>query len=136
VTYGRLREDFIVDQALATGREDSFDVSDGVEVHLGVEYIATKLPFGPQFRGGIWWDPDHSVQFTPLPVPGNVVDRLFDERLAMSLSKGEMLVHWTGGVGLKLAEALELSVGADLTSSSTRVSTSIILYPDKLKKKK
>ena len=135
VTYGRLREDFIVDQARATGREESFDVSNGVELHVGVEYAVIKLPLAPQFRAGIWIDPDHSVQFTPSPVPGTVSDRLFDERLAESLSKGKTLVHWTGGVGLTIDDFVEFSVGADLTSSTRRVSASLIVHLPQPKKK-
>ena len=35
VDYSRLREDFVVDQTVGTGRTDSFSVKDGTEIHIG-----------------------------------------------------------------------------------------------------
>ena len=54
VTYSRLRQDFVVDQALATGREASFSVDDGTEIHVGLQYTRPRWRGHPSFRAGAW----------------------------------------------------------------------------------
>ncbi len=127
VTYHRLRDDFVTDQARATQREDSFDIENGVELHAGIQYAMPAIRFRPRFRGGIWRDPDHSVHFSPSGVSVTAVDRLFDERLAVALSTGTSQVHVTGGLGLTLTPRLELNAAVDRASTTTRASASIIL---------
>ena len=46
-----------------------------------------RLKGRPRFRLGVWYDPDHSVQFEPLAGPTAPVDRLFDERMVASLAR-------------------------------------------------
>jgi long-subunit fatty acid transport protein len=127
VTYGRLREDFVIDQALFTGREDSFDVQSGTEVHVGVQYWPTLEMGAPQIRAGVWYDPDHSVQFTPLASPTSIADRTFDERLSTALGRGGGLVHYTGGIGFSLTPRLEINAAIDVTSQSHVLSTSMVV---------
>ena len=62
VRYSRLRDSFVTDQA--QGSADQFTIDSGTEVHAGVQ-IDVPYSFGPRLRGGLWYDPDHSVHFTP-----------------------------------------------------------------------
>jgi hypothetical protein len=127
VQYERLREEFVTDQARAVGREADFTVRSGTEVHVGAQYLPTTSYGAPKFRAGIWFDPDHSVQFNPLEQATTVPDRLFDERLGASLSTGEDLVHYTGGVGVSLSPRFELNGGFDLTTRSRVISVSCVI---------
>jgi long-subunit fatty acid transport protein len=127
VTYGRLRRDFVTEQARSSQREESFAIDDGTELHGGVQYSKPTLRFRPRFRVGVWYSPDHSVQFTPSPSSTTALDRMFDERLAVALSTGEGEVHYTGGVGLTLSGRLELNAGVDFARTTRVFSTSIIV---------
>ena len=88
VTYSRLRDDFVTDQANKTGRADSFSISNGTEIHGGVQYALPALKGRPRLRAGVWRDPDHTIKFTPLSAGGSA-DRIFDERFVVALSKGK-----------------------------------------------
>jgi len=127
VSYSRIREDFVTAQAIGVGREASFDLDNGVEVHAGLQYLAASRRFIPRLRVGAWYDPDHSVHFTPSPQSVTAVDRLFDERLATALSTGKNQVHFTGGAGLTFNPHLELNAGFDLASTTKLFSTSLIV---------
>ena len=126
VVYSRLREDFITDQANKTGRAASFDLSDGTEIHGGVQYALPTLKGRPRLRGGVWVDPDHTIKFTPL-AGGNSEDHIFDERFLVALSNGKTRVHGTGGVGLTLSPHTEWNAGIDIASEQFRFSTSFII---------
>ncbi len=124
--YSRLREDFVTVQAAPTGRVDSFTIDDGTEIHGGVQYTVPRWRGLPRFRGGAWFDPDHSVHYTP--AGGNTSgDRLFDERLTTALSTGKNQVHGTGGIGLTFGSHLEVNAGFDLSSTLRIFSTSVII---------
>ena len=121
IRYSRLREDFVTDQALSVGFPDNFTIDDGVEVHGGIQYAVTRWPLIPRFRGGVWFDPDHSVHFTPTGDPS------FDERMSTALSTGKNQVHGTGGIGLTFGSHFELNAGFDISSTTKIFSTSLIL---------
>ena len=127
VNYARLVGDFVRDQALGLQREASFVVEDGIEVHGGAQYVKLDWPLSPKFRAGVWYDPDHSVQFQPQSAPQGPFERVFDERLAAALSTGESRVHGTGGVGASISPRIEANFGVDVASDSYIVSASIIV---------
>jgi len=127
VTYSRVRNDFVTDQAIGVGRQASFDLDNAVELHAGFQYLAASVPLTPRFRGGVWYDPDHSVHFTPSPQSVTASDRLLDERLAIALSTGKDQIHGTGGIGLTLHSRLEINAGFDLASTRKLFSASAIL---------
>ena len=127
VTYSRLREDFIVDQTSGVGRAQDFLLDDGTELHFGVQYWPTLSHGAPQFRGGVWFDPDHSVKFEAQTAPATPSDRLFDEAMGVALSTGKNLLHYTGGVGFSLTPRFEINAAVDLTSRSRVVSASIVV---------
>jgi hypothetical protein len=128
IDYSRLREDFVVDQAQSSGRAASFSVDDGIEVHVGAQYAVPALNWRPRFRVGTWYDPDHSVQFTPSQGATLPADRLFDERMTASLSRDASRLHVTTGVGLTLAPHIDLNGGIDVTRQQFRGSTSLIVH--------
>jgi hypothetical protein len=110
--------DVLVNQGESRTRADRFTIDDAGEVHVGVEYLlATALR--PAIRAGFWFDPDHSVQFSPTPA-----NDLLDERIAASLSSGRDLWHYTLGTMVSVHPRLDISVGMDHSSRSTLVSTS------------
>jgi hypothetical protein len=125
--YSRLKEDFITDQAFATGVQDRVGVNDGVEFHGGFQYTAETWRGLPRFRAGIWSDPDHSVKFIPGAVANHPETRLKDELLGVALSTGSRLTHYTGGIGLTFSPALEWNVGVDFASRTAIISTSLIV---------
>jgi long-chain fatty acid transport protein len=126
VTYSRLRLDFVTDQAKNSGRADQFLIDNGLEVHGGAEYMVSRWPLTPAFRGGIWFDPDHSVRYE-IPASATALDRVFDERMTVALSTGKNLVHYTGGVGVTYKRLL-VNFGIDLASSHRTISTSVIVH--------
>jgi long-subunit fatty acid transport protein len=126
-SYSRLRRDFVTDQARASAREDSFTIDDITELHAGVQYSKPTVRFRPRVRAGLWYSPDHSIQFTPSPSSVTALDRLFDERLAAALSTGKGELHYTGGIGLTLGPRFELNAGVDLASTTRIFSTSVIV---------
>jgi len=129
IDYSRLVTDFVTDQARATGRQASFGIDDGTEWHVGAQYAVRRQRGAPiRLRGGTWYDPDHSVHFAPVMTPTTVVDRLFDERLSVALSRGQGQVHATGGIGLTLRPRFEFNAGFDVTSKNRLFSTSFIVH--------
>jgi hypothetical protein len=124
VRYRRLRNDFVTDQVRFVNRADAFSIDSGTEIHGGVQFWPTLA--APQIRGGVWYDPDHSVRFTPLASPATDTDRLFDEKMSAALSTGKNLVHYTGGIGISLGR-IEANAAADVTSRSRVLSASLVV---------
>jgi long-subunit fatty acid transport protein len=129
IDYSRLIDDFVTDQALATGQQDSFRVDDGTEVHVSGQYALLRQSGSPvRLRVGVWYDPDHSVQFDATRIPTTAFDRLFDERLEIALSEGSSQTHVTGGVGFSITPRLEFNAGVDVASRQRLLSTSLIVH--------
>ncbi|MGQ0735141.1 MAG: OmpP1/FadL family transporter [Acidobacteriota bacterium] len=121
VQYSSLERDFIRLQAgpeNRPGRPNFFErlyVPDSNEVHFGAEYVLVNLRWQPALRGGIWYDPDHSVQYRA--VNDNTAD---DVLFATAFGVGEDQVHYSGGFGLAVNPRFEVNLGVDI---STRVRT-------------
>jgi long-subunit fatty acid transport protein len=127
VQYSRLRRDFVSDQARAVKREADFDIPSGTELHFGAQYLATTSYGAPKFRGGVWYDPDHSVRFRPSEPATSIEARNFNERIGVALSTGKNLIHYTGGLGLSLSPRFELNGGFDITTRSRTISASCVI---------
>ncbi len=127
VRYSRIREDYVVDQARASGREADFTIEDGTELHVGGQYAMPGRRLIPRLRAGLWIDPDHTVQFRPSRAGPDVFGRLFDEAMTASTSQGATQVHGAAGIGLTLHRRFELNAGADISRDQVRVSTSLIV---------
>jgi long-subunit fatty acid transport protein len=121
VRYSQLKEDFVDIQALASGRPDQLAIDDGNEWHGGVEYQFLDWPKPFAVRGGVWFDPDHSIRYEATPAN----DRL-DALYSATLPGGDDLVHYTAGGGIVLTSRIELNAGADFSSRTTYVTASAV----------
>jgi long-chain fatty acid transport protein len=129
INYSRLVDDFVTDQARASGQEASFTIDDGTELHLGVQYALSRQDRAPlRLRVGTWYDPDHSVHFKAARTPTTAEERLFDERFATALSKGSSRTHFTAGFGATLSSWVEINGGLDLAEGFSQFSASAIVH--------
>jgi hypothetical protein len=129
IGYSRLVDDFVLDQALATGQQESFGIEDGTEFHVAAQYAVMRQNAAPiRLRVGTWYDPDHSVHYEPARPPLSASDRVFDERFGVALSTGKNQMHVTGGVGLTLTPRFEFNAGFDVASRQRLLSTSLIVH--------
>jgi hypothetical protein len=102
----------------------AFSIDNSNEFHVGFEYVIVRdrpAKVIPALRGGFWYDPDHSLQYS------SPTNDLYDERFRTSLSTGKDLWHYTFGLGLVTSSQLEFNFGGDVTSRSTAVSASAIV---------
>lgn len=127
LTYSRLTEDFITDQALDFGIEDQIIIKDGTEFHIGVQYTIEALAWLPRLRAGLWSDPDHTTNFLSATGLDHPELRVKDELMRTALSTGERLTHFSAGVGLTFSPTIEWNFGADFAKRSTIVSASVIV---------
>jgi len=127
VQYSMLRRDFV---RLQSGQEnrpgnpnffERFTIPDSNEIHFGAEYVFASQRLQPAIRGGVWYDPDHSVQYEPFN-DGTLTDILFIQ----AFSLGEDQVHYSAGLGLAINQRFEINVGADFASSRRTASVSSI----------
>jgi long-chain fatty acid transport protein len=123
VFHSQLRDsyvDVLINQGESQTRSDRFSIDDAGEVHFGAEYL---LPIArrPAIRGGVWFDPDHSVHYAP-----TAANDFLDERVAAILSSGRDLWHYTFGTMVALSPRLDLSGAADLSARSTVLSVSAV----------
>jgi long-chain fatty acid transport protein len=120
VQYSRLTTDFIslqVDPSVV-GR---VSIADGNELHVGAEYTFVRTASKPALRVGIWFDPDHSVQYASDGSRSDV-----DTRLKAIFPGGASVWHYCTGFGMPLSRAYEVNVGADFTSKRHYVSASVV----------
>lgn len=129
ITYSRLVDDFVTEQARASGQQASFSIDDGTEFHVSAQYALGRQSGAPlRLRGGAWYDPDHSVHFRAARTPASADERLFDERFAVALSRGEPQKHLSGGVGFTLSPRLEFNAGLDIARRTRQFSASAIVH--------
>src|SRR5262245_32773359 len=129
ITYSRLVDDFVTEQARASSQEASFSIDDGTEVHVGVQYALARRSAAPiRLRMGAWYDPDHSVHFRPARTPASADARLFDERYAAALAVGEPQAHVSAGAGFTLGPRLEFNAGLDVSRRTRQFSASAIMH--------
>jgi hypothetical protein len=125
VFHSQLRSqyvDVLIGQGESAAKAANFSIADSNEVHVGAEYI---LPVArhPGIRGGFWYDPDHSVHFSPTSA-----NDFLDERLAAMLSSGKDLWHYTFGGMIAIHPKADFSAAVDHSSRTTLVSASIIVH--------
>jgi len=122
VRYSELKKDFADIQAIASGRPERLRVDDANEFHGGVEYVFLQAAKPFALRGGLWWDPDHSIRYEATSA-GDSIDLLY----SATLPGGEDVVHYTGGGGLVLSNSVEINVGADWSKRTTAVTASAVV---------
>jgi long-subunit fatty acid transport protein len=120
VQYSRLTTNFIgfqVDPAAG----DRVGISNGNELHLGVEYTFLETSIKPSLRAGVWFDPDHAVQYAS---DGSGSD--LDTRLKAVFPGGADAWHFCAGFGMPLSRAYEINFGSDFTSRRHYLSASLV----------
>lgn len=120
VQYSHLTTHFVTFQ-VDPSVVDRVTIPDGNEVHFGAEYSFSERASYLALRGGIWFDPNHSIQYTS---DGTGSD--LDTRLKAVFPGGENAWHYCGGFGITLSRAVEVNVGADFTSQRKYASASIV----------
>lgn len=123
VRHGQLLDDYVlamVREGETRPRANRFSIANAHEVHAGAEYLL-PMKGRPALRAGFWFDPDHSVRYTP-----TAANDLIDERLSASLSSGRDLWHYSLGTMLAVSSRLDVSAAVDRSSRSTVVSSSLI----------
>jgi long-chain fatty acid transport protein len=82
-------------------------VSDANEVHLGVEYVLTRLKYPVALRVGGWLDPAHKIHFEGATgTPSQQV-------LSVLFRPGKDEAHVSGGFGVVLGERFQLDAAYD-----------------------
>ncbi len=99
----------------------NFGIDDGIELHLGVEYLIDR-PIDLAFRIGVWHDPDHQLTYDFSAQTGGTLQP--EDRFGFRFPEGDDEIHWTGGCGivfrrLQLDLAFDLSDRANVFSLST-----------------
>ena len=120
VMYSRLKQDYIAFQ-VAPAAVDRVGLADANEVHGGLEYVFTSVAHTPSLRAGIWYDPNHGVQYT-----SDFTNSPDDVLLKAIFPGSENLVHYCVGVGLPVSPQFEINVGADLTGQRKYASASLV----------
>ena len=120
VLYSRLKDDYISFQ-VADSVKSRIDIADGNEVHIGAEYVFTSVAHTPSIRGGLWYDPDHSVHYT-----SDGTNSVQDLQLKAIFPGGDNVAHYCFGVGVPVSPAFEFNVGADLAKNRHYVSGSVV----------
>ncbi len=111
VQYTALKDDYIDVQARPSNRQDQFQIDDGHEFHVGLEYVFAGVRLTPAVRAGYWYDPAHAVFYVPTAAHDTT-----DERFAAYAPGTDALSHVTFGAGLPVNEHFEVNGGVDLSS--------------------
>ncbi len=117
VTYSNLEPEFSV-----LTREnvlDQFEVDDGDEIRLGLEYLLINSRVPVALRAGAWQDPDHQLRFNG-PNP--------EDLLRIRYRRGEDVIHLTGGVGAVLLDGrLQIDLAFDTSDRADVLTLSSVV---------
>lgn len=109
VRYSQLTKGMVVVITPDVDSPSDFVVDDANEIRAGGEYLVRIGASVLALRGGFWFDPDHRIRFE---------GRSLDNRILYPAGDDEM--HYTGGAGVVINNALQLDAGYD---HSDRVKT-------------
>jgi long-chain fatty acid transport protein len=84
-------------------------VDDANEIHLGVEYILTKMTYPLALRLGGWLDPDHKIRFE------GTLDNDADRRHAARFRPGDDEIHYSVGLGVVFG-TFQVDAAADFSA--------------------
>lgn len=82
-------------------------VNDANEVHLGIEYVLTRLKFPLALRVGGWLDPDHKVRFQGATTTSD------QQTLSTLFRSGKDEAHVSGGFGVVFGERFQVDAAYD-----------------------
>ena len=81
----------------------------------------TGISHTPAIRGGVWYDPSHSVHYQ-----SDGSNSQADVLLKAYFPTDDDLVHYCFGFGVPVSPNFEFNVGADLTKKRNYVSASLV----------
>jgi long-chain fatty acid transport protein len=128
VQYANLTTDFITFQ-VDPSQANRIAIRSGNELHVGVEYSLLRVKRKPSIRAGIWFDPDHAVQYASDRSGSDA-----DTRLKAVFPGGSNAWHYCLGFGMPLSRRLEINAGSDFASQRKYASASAVVRFDKLRK--
>jgi long-subunit fatty acid transport protein len=114
VDYRRVRYSQLA-KGLTSEDTSDFFVDDGNEVRAGVEYLRFAGSNTFALRGGVWYDPDHRIQYRGPFVWNQVTHPAGDDEL-----------HYTGGAGFVVKNTVQIDGGYDYSARVKTVSLSAI----------
>lgn len=123
VAYSQLVEDFVVvftaDNAPVASPDD-FTINDANELHLGFEYVLSRMKTPLAIRLGGWYDPQHRIYYEgPESINDGAYSALF--------RKADNNIHATGGLGIVFGSRMQLDAAVDVSSRTTTASASAVV---------
>jgi long-chain fatty acid transport protein len=120
VQYSHLTTHFVTFQ-VDPSVSDRVGINDGNEIHFGGEYTFLDMNSKLKLRGGVWFDPNHAIQYSS---DGSSSD--LDTRLKAVFPGGSNAWHFCGGFGITPSRSWEINAGGDFTSQRRYISASIV----------
>jgi long-subunit fatty acid transport protein len=128
LTYARLTDKFVLTFSENDATKDDFKVDNGVELHLGAEYVILIQNFGLVVRGGSYLEPDNSIRWVGVTNDKNDPSRTFARQaLAALFAKGEAEIHATFGLGFLFSNNLQFDVAGNMSKSTREVVGSFVV---------
>lgn len=117
----------------------SFTVNDATEPHLGVEYVALIGGAPAIFRAGLWQEKRHGLRYAPdshyfiqdpadpNPYPDAAAYNRFAQKvMGNRFPGGDDQLHYSAGIGMVLAQKVQLDMGYDYSRLSKQFVMSAI----------
>lgn len=113
ISYSDVTEDFVISEATETFDSDDFAVDDGVEIHVGGEYVTFVDKVGLVFRGGFFTEPDNRITY----VGETTGEPDLTASTAELFRPGDSEVHVTFGLGVLVSENIQLDLAGKLSET-------------------
>lgn len=142
VRYSQLSDDlrtFAQDEVDLGAHPGAFDTEDGLEYHLGLEYVQIIGGAPAVFRLGAWQEKAHGLKYragsqyfsqdpsTPIPVPDpDAYDRFAQSVMASRFPGGEDLRHYSAGIGFVIGQKVQLDTSYDYSKLSKMFMMSMV----------
>ncbi len=111
-----LTKNFTITISDAFVEPKDFAVDDGMQYHVGAEYVALFRRFGLVFRGGAYVEPDNRIRWVGTVDDTNDPARTRERQFMATLfRKGESVVHYTAGIGVIVSNNFQFDVAGHLS---------------------
>lgn len=125
IQYSSLADDLVITQGLNSYSSKDFKTEDGMEYHVGAEYVWLLQSVGFVFRGGLYVEPDHRIKWVgviddmPTLPPGQRLARMNARRSEATLFvAGDNDVHYTFGLGVLLSNNFQVDLAGNVSDTS------------------
>jgi hypothetical protein len=115
-----LTEDFVVTEATDLTTGSDFQAQDEMEVHIGSEYVAFLGSMDLFLRGGVFIEPDNSIEFT------GTSNNDYTRSTRFLFTEGDPDTHFSFGLGLVPNDKLQVDAAVDLSKASDEVVFSFV----------